>query len=194
MLQEIIQKYKRNLEKVPAVAERVWQKFFEEYILLFDTRYVRIEKGTISTIIEKQPDLMVTDVYGYLDIYELKKTDTKLLVEDKSHNTYYWSSDISKVIGQVSIYLQDAKDNRGDAERKIRNRAERNRKKKIEVSIIKPKGIIVAGTSQQLDTKEKQDQFKTLRESLKDIEFILYDELFDRMNNLLERIDEVTSK
>lgn len=56
------------------------------------------------------------------------------------------------------------------------------------MNIVSPKAIVVAGTRNQLDTDIKSKQFKNLRESLKDIEFISYDELLHRLKNLIDHI------
>ncbi len=58
----------------------------------------------------------------------------------------------------------------------------------LEVNIINPRAIIVIGSKNELDTEKKRHQFKNLRESLKDIEFVLYDELLDRLKNLFDTI------
>ena len=58
----------------------------------------------------------------------------------------------------------------------------------FEINIINPRAIIVAGTTKELNTKTKRNHFKNLRESLKDIEFVLYDELLERLKNLLETV------
>ncbi|WHT40376.1 hypothetical protein QNH98_07280 [Myroides sp. mNGS23_01] len=71
-LQEIILKYEKLLVDNPAESE--WQKFFDEYITLFDSRYVhKINYKNIATGITKYPDLVLVDIYGYVDFYELKK-------------------------------------------------------------------------------------------------------------------------
>ena len=106
-LQEIIQRYEKLLKENPAESE--WQKFFDEYITLFDSRYVhKIDYKNIATGITKYPDLVLVDIYGYLDFYELKKSGTTLIQYDNSHKTWFWSKDVAMVISQVSDYLQKA--------------------------------------------------------------------------------------
>lgn len=186
-LQEIIKKYEKLLEEDPA--ESVWQQFFDEYITLFDNRYAKkLDYKNIATGITKFPDLVLVDIYGYIDFYELKKCSTKILQHDTSHKTYYWSGEFSKVIAQAADYLQKAKENSLSYAKTIKEQTATSKDDGIEVSIINPRAIIVAGTTKELDTPMKQNHFKTLRESLKDIEFVLYDELLDRLKNLLEII------
>lgn len=186
-LQEIIQKYEKLLKDNPAESE--WQKFFDEYITLFDSRYVhKIDYKNIATGITKYPDLVLVDIYGYVDFYELKKRGTPLIQYDNSHKTWFWSKEVSMVISQVSDYLQKSKENALSYAKAIKDETETDTEEGLNVNIINPRAIIVIGHTDQLDTDKKQNQFKNLRESLKDIEFVLYDELLERLKNLLDTI------
>lgn len=186
-LLEIIQKYEKLLKDNPAESE--WQKFFDEYITLFDSRYVhKIEYKNIATGITKYPDLVLVDIYGYIDFYELKKCGTPLIQYDRSHKTWFWSKEVSMVISQVSDYLQKSKENALNYAKAIKNETETETEEGLDVNIINPRAIIVIGHTDQLDTEKKRNQFKNLRESLKDIEFVLYDELLERLKNLLDTI------
>lgn len=186
-LQEIITKYENHLKSNPP--ESTWQSFFDEYITLFDSRYVRkLNYKNIATGLTKYPDLVLVDIYGYLDFYELKKSGTKLLQYDSSHKTWYWSKEVSMVISQASDYLQKARENALSYSKTIKSETETETEDGIDVSIINPRAIIVIGSNKELNTDKKKDQFKNLRESLKDIEFVLYDELLDRLKNLLDTI------
>jgi len=186
-LQEIILKYETLLKENPP--ESTWQNFFDEYITLFDTRYAhKINYKNIATGITKYPDLVLVDIYGYIDFYELKKSNTPLIQYDKSHKTWYWTKDVSMVIAQATDYLQKSKENASSYTTAIKEQTETESEEGIEVNIINPRVIIVAGSTNELNTKIKRNHFKNLRESLKDIEFVLYDELLERLKNLLDKI------
>jgi len=186
-LQEIIQRYEKLLNDNPAESE--WQKFFDEFITLFDSRYVhKIDYKNIATGITKYPDLVLVDIYGYVDFYELKKSGTSLIQYDNSHKAWFWSKDVSMVISQVSDYLQKAKENALSYAKAIKDETETDTEEGLNVNIINPRAIIVIGHTNQLDSEKKRNQFKNLRESLKDIEFVLYDELLERLKNLLDTI------
>lgn len=186
-LQELIKIYETNLKDNPA--ESVWQDYFNKYITLFDNRYVsKINYKNIATGITKYPDLVLIDIYGYLDFYELKKSGMKLLQYDDSHKNYYWSKELSMTISQVSDYIQKSKENALSYSKSIFDETSVITGEGLHVNIINPKGIIVAGTSTELSNEKMKNCFKNLRESLKDIEFVLYDELLDRLKNLLQAI------
>lgn len=186
-LQEIIAKYESLLKENPP--ESSWQKFFDEYITLFDTRYAhKINYKNIATGITKYPDLVLVDIYGYIDFYELKKSSTPLMQYDASHKTWYWTKDVSMVIAQATDYLQKSKENAISYTKAIKEETETESEEGINANIINPRVIIVAGSTKELNTKKKLNHFKNLRESLKDIEFVLYDELLERLKNLLDKI------
>lgn len=186
-LQEIINRYEKLLKENPK--ESIWQEFFDEYITLFDNRYFKkLDYKNIATGITKYPDLVLVDIYGYVDFYELKKSSTPILQYDKSHKTFYWSKEFAMVIAQVADYLQKAKENSLSYSKTIKEQTETQEEDGFEISIINPRAIIVAGTTKELNTKTKRHHFKNLRESLKDIEFVLYDELLERLKNLLETV------
>lgn len=186
-LQEIIKRYEKLLAENPP--ESSWQSFFDEYIPLFDSRYIRkLDYKNIATGLTKYPDLVLVDIYGYVDFFELKKSSTPILQYDRSHKTFYWSKDISMAISQASDYLQKAKENSLSYAKTIKEETATEDDDGLSVNIINPRAIIVAGSTKELNTDKKQNHFKNLRESLKDIEFVLYDELLERLKNLLSLI------
>lgn len=177
VIKEFEDRLKRSTQK-----EEDWQVFLKEYILLFNTNYSEvIDKENIS-LTGDYPDFLLVNIYEYLDIYEIKKPTTLLLNKDTSRNNYYWSVEISKAISQVENYIEllerhkdafinDVKANKG-----------------IDIRVIKPRGYIIAGTSSQIQGKAKEDDFKLLNSSLKNIEIILYDDFLKNLKNLLKRI------
>jgi hypothetical protein len=62
------------------------------------------------------------------------------------------------------------------------------RKKHVDIRVIRPRGYIVAGTSKQFETEKEMEDFRKLGSSLKNISFILYDELLERLKNLRARL------
>lgn len=177
-LDYILQAFDKNLKSNPR--EQVWQDFFEENIFIFDSRYIDfIPKHCIKTGRSSEPDFLVYDIYGCADVYEIKKSGTKILQYDSSHDNYYWSTDASKAIAQLEKYLYYCSENSSAIEKSIKV------EKGTDVKIIKPKGVLVIGKSDEfMNDEKKKIDFEILRASLKNIEIILYDEMFNRLNNL----------
>lgn len=180
-LESLMNEYKELLEEEPA--ESKWQKFFEKYITILDSRYIKVlDKNNISTYTTKKPDLILLDLYKFIDLYELKKTNTNLLEYDISHKNYYWHKDIAMVIAQAEKYVRKMTENSSTLIREIKEDSG------LVVDIVKPKAIIVAGHSKYLDNDNKINDFKLLRESLKDITFILYDEFYKQLKNFYNQL------
>jgi hypothetical protein len=125
---------------------------------------------------------VVVDVYGFIDVFEIKRHDTALLAFDSSHDNYYWKPEVAQAISQIENYIDAV----------IRNAAEYakavKRKKSIDIKVIRPRGYIVAGASQQFKTEKEFEDFRKLSASLKNISFILYDELLERLKNLRSKL------
>lgn len=181
-LENIIEDFQKKLNR--NLREGTWQEFLSKYILLFNTNYTDvIEKTNISLISGKYPDFMLIDVYNYLDIYEIKKPQTNLLKFDKSRNNYYWDIELSKAISQVENYKHTINRNSSSFKEDIRIN------KGIDVRVVKPRGFIIAGKSDQFKHNEKmENDFRLLNYSLKNVEVILYDELLNNLRIFLKRL------
>jgi hypothetical protein len=180
-LDKIIKEFERKI-KAKTQSESNWQKFFRAYIQVFNPAYATIlEKKNIS-LSGDFPDFVPIDIYGYLDIYEIKKPNTRLMVLDRSRKNYYWSTEISKAISQVENYIDNAT--------RLAPAIKENIKKHdgIEVKIVKPRGLIIAGTRNQLKDEKMEDDFKILSASMKNIEVVLFDDILNNLKSLFERI------
>jgi hypothetical protein len=62
------------------------------------------------------------------------------------------------------------------------------RNKGIEISIVRPKGYIVAGLRSELSTAKMKDDFRILSEALKNIDIVLYDDLLNNLESFVKKI------
>lgn len=176
-LEIILQEFDSLLKKNPK--EETWQKFFEKNIFIFDSRYIDfLSKFSVKPGRTSEPDFLVYDIYGYVDVYEIKKSDVELVKYDASHENYYWSTDISKAIAQLEKYIYNCTRNKNELENTIKE------EKGIDVKIIKPKGVLVIGNRKKFTNDNMERDFEILRSSLKNIEIVLYDEMYERLKNL----------
>lgn len=168
-------------------SESTWQAYLRQHITLIQQGYIElVPKANIDVVGAAYPDFLLVTYDGYLDILEIKTPFTRLLLEDKSHNNYYWSTEISKAIAQVENYIHAVVEI-GD---KIRNRVKD--KFGIELRVIKPRGIIFAGNSAEFGgDKLIQDDFRILTEGLKNISVVTYDELLIRLQNYIAALSAV---
>lgn len=180
-LRSVVDEFRKRLEN-KALSEADWQRFLQKYILLFNTSYVdSIEKLSVD-LRGKYPDFLLVNVYGYIDIYEIKKPTTNLLRHDDSRDNYYWDVDVAKAISQTEKYVQML------IKKDLEVREIIKEKCKIEVKVVRPRGFIVVGNSRQFTSSKMNDDFRLLAASLKNVDVVLYDELLGNLQNLLDRL------
>ncbi|QIY92323.1 Shedu immune nuclease family protein [Chryseobacterium gallinarum] len=175
-IDRILSDFQKNLDD--NISENAWGKYLQKNLFLLESKYVKILRE-LNVILRgsRNVDFGMIDTKGYLDIFEIKKPTTNLLSADTDRGNYYWHSETVKAIVQAEKYLYNA-------ERKASSLAEDiQREDRIEVKVIKPRAILIIGHSNQLDNDEKKADFKVLRNSLKNIEILLYDELVEGMEN-----------
>ena len=199
LLENILKEFDKKILEDPT--EQKWQDFLKEYILFINLNYTEVvDKKNIGLIRDKIPDFMLLDIYNYLDVYEIKRPSTKILEFDEDHNDFYWSADISKAVAQLENYIQTTTEVGPEIKMYLEKYYDLN------VRVIKPRGYIIAGTSDQLKTEyyskrrikpEKfktltnvfiSDNFRILNQSMKNIEVLFYDELINNLRTLLKRL------
>lgn len=189
---KVLQSLAKDLEKriQKDKSEAVWQDYLKEKILYIQQGYIElISKANIGVVGTSYPDFILVTHDGYLDILEIKTPFTNLLLNDKSHNNHYWSSDISKAIAQVENYIQ-AIESIGDT---LRNKVRDTYG--IDLRVIKPRGIIFAGHTEQFNGKKPiQDDFRLLNQGQKNVTVVPYDELLVRLQNYITVLSGLKGK
>jgi len=105
-----------------------------------------------------------------------------LLAFDKSHDNYYWKPEVAQAISQIENYIDAVIRNASEYVRSVK------RKKHVDIKVIRPRGYVVAGNSKQFKTEKELEDYRKLGSSLKNINFILYDELLERLRNLRSKL------
>ncbi|SDB84592.1 protein of unknown function [Pelagirhabdus alkalitolerans] len=118
--------------------------------------------------------MLPTVITGYRDLVELKRPDMKVLNHDNSHQNYYFTSEVSKVIGQCHRYLDMFQE---EAARGLRDHPE--------VIAYHPKAIIVIGCSSEWN-KDKHRALHGLNSRLSSITIITYDQLLAQGEKMID--------
>ena len=189
---KVLQEFAKDLEKRvhSDKSEATWQDYLKQNILYIQQGYIElIPKANIGVVGTLYPDFLLVTYDGYLDILEIKSPFTQLLLEDKSHRNYYWSGDVSKAIAQVENYIQAVTDIGDTVRNKVRDTYG------IDLRVIKPRGIIFAGDSNQFEGKKLvQDDFRLLNQGLKNLTVVTYDELLTRLRNYITVLSGIKRK
>ncbi len=165
--------------------ETYWQKYIKKNILLIQQGYISaIEKMNIGIGNTKFPDFSIVTHDNYLDILEIKKPTTPLLKEDAGRGNFFWDSEISRAIIQVENYIENITNNGPAVRGYILD------KFKINLKVLRPRGIILAGRSNNLNSQKERDDFRLLCLSLNNINFVTYDELLNRLTNYIKILEK----
>ncbi len=182
-LKELASDLKKALDN--NYAESWWQTYIKKNILIIQQGYISaVEKMNVAIGDTKYPDFMLVTHDNYLDILEIKKPNTKLVKYDNSRKNYYWDTEIAKGIIQVENYIEYIL-HHADA---VRNYIKDNFG--IELKVLRPRGIILAGDTRKFTTAKEHDDFRLLCLSTKNIVFVTYDELLSRLQNYIKVLEE----
>ncbi|MDB4992127.1 MAG: hypothetical protein JWL75_372 [Parcubacteria group bacterium] len=176
-----------NLEKAldGTYSEGWWQTYIKGNILIIQQGYISaIEKMNVAIGGTKYPDFMLVTHDNYLDILEIKKPNTQLLKYDAGRKNYYWDPEIAKAIIQVENYIEFVQHQADVVRNYIRDTYG------IELKVVRPRGIILAGDTRKFSPGKERDDFRLLCQSTKNIVFVTYDELLSRLQNYIKVLED----
>lgn len=165
--------------------EKIYQKWCEEYPWAFGNSYV-LSDDVRAISPHDHLDLMLSNVIaGFRDVIELKRPNMEVMNYDNSHRNFYFSSEVSKAIGQCHRYLDT-----------FNEVASKGLQDNPEVVAYHPRATIVIGRSVDW-APEKHKALHGLNSRLTNLSIMTYDHLLnqgERLVNLLEpNVDESTS-
>lgn len=156
--------------------EQYYQDWCEKNGWIFGNQYViRDIERRISR--KDNVDFLATSVIsGFRDVIELKKPTFSVLNLDKSHESYYFSSEASKAIGQCHRYLDVLTE---EAVKGLRD----NR----EIVAYHPRATIIIGRSNDWN-EEMHNALHGLNSRLNGISILTYDHLLLQGKRLIEML------
>lgn len=173
------------LEGYEAIDEKQWQVKIHNILQLLYPKYiccVREIKYYGMGKHDKQPDFLLVDANGFVDILEIKKADILLLT--KYRNNYVASRELSGAIQQIEkyIYCLNSSDKAKDD---VSSKLALHLPIGLKVQVVNPQGILILGRSNELNIQQKQD-FELIKRQYKHIADIMtYDDLINRLENIV---------
>jgi len=165
-------------------SEPWWQTYIRSKILIIQQGYIKaLDQINVAVVETKYPDFSLLTHDSYLDILEIKKPSTPLLKKDESRGNFYWDTEISKAIIQVENYIENVSKHGDHITVHLQKRH------KIDMQVLRPRGIIIAGNRNTLVDQKEKDDFRLLSQSLKNITVLTYDELLTRLRNYIEVLE-----
>jgi len=178
-LNELARTMEEAMEEMKS--EQWWQTFIRSNILLIQQGYIMaIEKMNTAIGNTKYPDFSLVTHDSYLDILEIKKPSTGLLKHDESRNNYYFGPEVSRAIIQVENYISMVTEQASDVRSYILDTY------KIDLKVVRPRGIILVGDTRSLQGQKEKDDMRLFSQGLKNITIVTYDELLTRLKNYIE--------
>ncbi|MCP3660441.1 MAG: DUF4263 domain-containing protein [Bacteroidetes bacterium] len=176
-----------------AYTEEQWKKEILEIILLLFPKYTHyIKEGVVhNDKKDKKVDFILGDINGNIDILEVKRPNGQIMRESIYRGSFTATKSLIDTVMQVEKYLYLLNKGGKNAETKLNDQLKKvYKKEKLEdyrLKIINPRGFIIMGLGNRLSLDQKKD-YEIVRRQFKNIVDILtYDDLIDRLKNLVTR-------
>lgn len=168
-----------------AIEEKRWQEKIHTILQLMYPKYILCAREVKFHGIgkhDKQPDFLLVDANGFVDILEIKKAEVLLLTEYR--NNYVASRELSGAIQQIEkyIYCLNSSDK---AKEDVSKKLSPHLPAGVNTVIVNPQGILLLGRSIDFNAQQKQD-FELIKRQYKHVADIMtYDDLVARLHNIV---------
>lgn len=176
------------LNRFEAIDEKQWQEKIHNILQLLYPKYICCAREIkfYGGKKDKQPDFLLVDANGFVDILEIKKADIRMLTQYR--NNYVATREISGAIQQIEKYifcLNSSDKAKEDVSKKLTEFLPEG----VEVKIVNPQGILLAGRSNEF-TDEQNKDFELIKRQYKHVADIMtYDDLAQRLSNIIASLE-----
>lgn len=189
-------------QNVDSFKEKYWQKMILEFVLLLFPKYVAVlpELRVKDFTTESRPknrriDLTLVDANGTLDIIEIKRPFKDcLLYKGKYRDSYIPKRELAGSIMQVEKYILHLKKWGLTGERQITEERASELPPGLEINVTNPRGMVILGRSAGLSARQLRDLEVIKRKYNNILDIITYDDLLDRLNNIVARLSRQMSQ
>ena len=182
------QELKDMLDRYEAIDEKEWQEKIHNILQLLYPKYIccaREIKFYGGGKNDKQPDFLLVDANGFVDILEIKKADVRMLTQYR--NNYVASREVSGAIQQIEKYIF-CLNSYDKAKKDISDKLDGMLPNGLKTQVVNPQGILLAGRSNEFSNEQKKD-FELIKRQYKHVADIMtYDDLLFRLGNIIESL------
>lgn len=177
------------LNRYEAIDEKQWQEKIHNILQLLYPKYICCAREIkfYGGKKDKQPDFLLVDANGFVDILEIKKADVRMLTQYR--NNYVATREISGAIQQVEKYifcLNSSDKAKEDVSKKLTEYLPEG----VAVKIVNPQGILLAGRSNEFNCEQQKD-FELIKRQYKHVADIMtYDDLAQRLRNIIASLEK----
>lgn len=181
------QELKDMLNRYEVIDEPQWQRKIHNILQLLYPKYICCAREIkfYGGKNDKQPDFLLVDANGFVDILEIKKADVRVLTQYR--NNYVSSREVSGAIQQIEKYIF-CLNSSDKAKKDVSNKLAVLLPERMEIKIINPQGILLAGRSNEFTEEQKQD-FELIKRQYKHVvDIMTYDDLLFRLGNIIKSL------
>jgi len=176
------------LDRYEAIDEKQWQEKIHNILQLLYPKYVCCAREIkfYGGKNDKQPDFLLVDANGFVDILEIKKADVRVLTQYR--NNYVASREVSGAIQQIEKYIFCL--NSYDKSKKdVSDKLDGMLPNRLKTQVVNPQGILLAGRSNEFTEEQKKD-FELIKRQYKHVADIMtYDDLLFRLGNIIKSLE-----
>lgn len=185
------------LNQEQTISEQIWQEQIHGVLRLLYPKYLAgIREVVIKGVDrhDKRPDFFLVDANGYIDILEIKKPSIQLLTKQSSYrNNYVPVRELAGAIQQVEKYVYCLNTWGREGEQELQKQLSYKLPESITLKIVNPQGILLLGRSKDFTFQQRTD-FELIKRQYKHIaEILTYDDLMQRIDNIISALSEETS-
>ena len=181
---------KNMLDRYEAIDEKKWQEKIHNILQLLYPKYIccaREIKFYGGGKNDKQPDFLLVDANGFVDILEIKKADVRMLTQYR--NNYVASREVSGAIQQIEKYIF-CLNSYDKAKKDVSDKLYGMLPNGLKPQIVNPQGILLAGRSNEF-TEEQRKDFELIKRQYKHVADIMtYDDLAQRLRNIIAALEK----
>jgi hypothetical protein len=160
----------------------VFSQVFSTPVVVFGSKVFFVGGKNVGGTGGKEPDfLLKNELTSHLLIVEIKTPETELLFKTpyRPPNVFAASREVAGAVTQVARYKDTFLHNYGN----LRIETEEP------FRLVDPRCLIVVGNTAQLDAEGKKESFEHFRRALRGTEIITFDELFRKVEVLLNLLE-----
>ena len=181
---------KNMLDRYEAIDEKEWQEKIHNILQLLYPKYIccaREIKFYGGGKNDKQPDFLLVDANGFVDILEIKKADVRMLTQYR--NNYVASREVSGAIQQIEKYIF-CLNSYDKAKKDVSDKLDGMLPNGLKTQVVNPQGILLAGRSNEFSNEQKKD-FELIKRQYKHVADIMtYDDLAQRLRNIIAALEK----
>ena len=177
------------LDRYEAIDEKQWQEKIHNILQLLYPKYICCAREIkfFGGKNDKQPDFLLVDANGFVDILEIKKADVRVLTQYR--NNYVAAREISGAVQQIEKYIY-CLNSSYKAQEEVAKKLTEFLPDSMEVKFVNPQGILIAGRSNNFDREQLRD-FELIKRQYKHVADIMtYDDLAQRLRNIIASLEK----